>query len=918
MKCEEAKSLLTKYLLGDLEESQASEVREHIERCADCGAEALEIQPTLDLLREALADTAPAPAKLEEQKHVRIYAGKPKRMGKVIRIVAGDYPVLRRLAAGLVICCLLGLLAGMLLPAVSFSKKRANIAIARREFAASTIEPLQVVDLEDNQEENMPESKTVDSVEMRAYGGHAAATVAPASSDGSAAMPSVEDAKEGLDKAVVNSVNGAAASDPFAAPEPVGDFSPKPAEFDSVAIVNSPVKRIYGSRSPGARKRALRAYGGGEAADASELLSAPEDSLRQDGEIEAKHDDRQADLAGKPKPEALKVTSAEEQQAAGKEEVYYRNLPTFKAVEKNERDASPKADNLKLADEMPLAVKGFSGTVVDDNKRGEKSKKLQVTPEIKADKDVEIEDAPAAGTIYRKEGGRASGIIRYDDASSMYEIATGAVSVRVPEASVERLVLKEAEAQPEKKVEEKDNITRFKAYGVNPVMNVSENAFSTFSIDVDTASYTLARNYIEGGYLPPAEAVRTEEVVNYFEYDYKAPLQKTFDVYAEAAPSKFGHGQHLLKIGVKGRRLGREEQRRAVLTFLIDSSGSMETEDRIGLVKKSLKMLVDKLNDDDIVNIIQYDTRARLVLSGAKARDHQKIKQAVDGIQCNGSTNLEEGILKAYEAAAKSFVSKGENRVLLLSDGVANLGAMDAEAILELVSNYRKQGIYCSVFGVGMGTYDDQMLETLANKGDGMYRYLDSEEEARRLFVDDLSATLNTIARDVKIQVEFNKQFVKTYRQLGYENRQLTKEQFRDDTVDAGEVGSGQSVTALYEVGMNPAGYKNAEKRLMAEPVATVRVRYRRVDNDAVEEIEIPVTFKDFVNDFDKADVRFRLAACAAEFAEILRGSPYAEGSSFEQVSQVLAPVQLELDLDQRVREFYRLTTSAPGMARGE
>ena len=351
-----------------------------------------------------------------------------------------------------------------------------------------------------------------------------------------------------------------------------------------------------------------------------------------------------------------------------------------------------------------------------------------------------------------------------------------------------------------------------------------------------------------------------------------------------------------------------------------DLCRAVAADDRyVSRVKKSLKMLVNKLGAEDLVSIVQYDSRARLVLSHTAAGKKKKINAAIDSMQCSGSTNLEQGMNKAYETAAKGFISKGENRVLILSDGVANLGDLDAEALLAKVGKYRKQGIYCSVFGVGMGTYDDVMLETLANKGDGTYAYLDSEEEAKRLFVDDLAATLNTIARDVKIQVEFNRNLVKTYRQLGYENRQLTKEQFRDNTVDAGEVGSGQSVTALYEIGMQKVISKQiSSRRLMSDPIATVRVRYRRSDNDAVEEIEIPVTFKDFVNDFNKADARFRLAACAAEYSEILRGSPYAKGSDYRDVSKALAPVALELDLDQRVQGFLQLTTSAPGMARGK
>jgi Ca-activated chloride channel family protein len=265
---------------------------------------------------------------------------------------------------------------------------------------------------------------------------------------------------------------------------------------------------------------------------------------------------------------------------------------------------------------------------------------------------------------------------------------------------------------------------------------------------------------------------------------------------------------------------------------------------------------------------------------------------------------------RAYELAARSFLSGAENRVLLLSDGVANLGTLAAEDILTGVADYRKQGITCSVFGFGIGTYDDTMLEALANKGDGAYVFIDSEEEARRVFVDDLAATLNTVATDVKIQVEFNQHRVARYRQLGYENRQLKKEDFRNDAVDAGEVGSGQSVTALYELEL-----KGPDR---APPLAVVRLRFRRKDTGVVEEIERAITEKDLAQSFETADARFRLATCAAEFAEILRGSPFAAGSEFEDVATRLRPVLLDLPLDHDVRDLLHLIQSAPGMSRGE
>jgi Ca-activated chloride channel family protein len=478
----------------------------------------------------------------------------------------------------------------------------------------------------------------------------------------------------------------------------------------------------------------------------------------------------------------------------------------------------------------------------------------------------------------------------------------------------------------EKPSEEELAGPRFKAAGVNPFVKTIEQAFSTFSIGVDTASYTLMRNYMLKGYLPPAESVRTEEFVNFFDYAYKAPTRETFRIYVDTAPSKFGHGLHLMKIGVKGRRLGREEQRKAMLTFLVDTSGSMDKPDRIGLVKKSLRMLVEKMAPQDMVAIIQYDSHARLVLEFTPVSDKKKIFAAIDALQCGGSTNLEEGMMKAYELAAKNFAPGGESRVLLLSDGVANLGTMAAEDILKAVESYRKQGIFCSVFGVGMGTYDDTMLQTLAAKGDGTYAFLDSEEEAKRVFVDDLSATLNTIAKDVKIQVEFNPKAVAQYRQLGYESRQLKKEDFRNDAVDAGEVGSGQSVTALYELGLadrgQGTGIRNQGSGIRSQDsaeedrIATVRVRYRRMDNDKVEEIEQPVKWADIARSFDEADVRFRLAAGVAEFSEILRGSPFAEGSEFKDVADMLRPVALDLSLDSQVQELLRLVSSANGMSR--
>jgi len=439
----------------------------------------------------------------------------------------------------------------------------------------------------------------------------------------------------------------------------------------------------------------------------------------------------------------------------------------------------------------------------------------------------------------------------------------------------------------------------------NPYMLAVENAFSTFSIDVDTASYGLARKQLLDGSLPEPEMVRTEEFINSFNYDYRPPTGKqTFAVHVEMAPSPFRTSMDLLKVGIKGRRIGRDDHRGAVLTLVIDTSGSMATPERLGLVKQSLALLIDQLNPTDEVAIIQFGGEARLVREHTPASEKTALLDAINGLQPSGPTQFDKGLELGYQLAKSGFRAGDSNRIMILSDGVANLGELDPEAILEQVAEQRKKGIYLSVLGFGAGTYDDDMLERLANKGDGMYAYIDTLDEARHLLVDQLAATLHVIASDVKIQIEFNPSRVLRYRQIGYENRQLTKEQFRDDTVDAGEVGSGQSVTALYDVELIPDGPEH-------EPVATVYVRYRRADNGAVEEISRRVMESVRQKSFEDADERFQLAACTAEFAEKLRRSPYAEGIEMKDIAEKLQPVAMELELDEQVKELLRLISIA-------
>ncbi|MFF0829243.1 von Willebrand factor type A domain-containing protein [Brevibacillus sp. NPDC003359] len=409
----------------------------------------------------------------------------------------------------------------------------------------------------------------------------------------------------------------------------------------------------------------------------------------------------------------------------------------------------------------------------------------------------------------------------------------------------------------------------FNDYGTNQFVSAAKDHLSTFAADVDTASYTMMRNFIKEGNLPPAEAVRVEEFINFFPTSYPAPTNQTFAIQADSGPSPFHKNLQLVRIGIKGKEVSAEERKPANLVFVIDVSGSMNRENRLELVKKSLHVLVDQLQPTDSVGIVVYGTEGRVLLPPTSAEDKHAILSAIDELHPEGSTNAEEGLVLGYEMAAHSFKPRAINRVILCSDGVANVGETGAEGILRSIEDYARKDIYLSTFGFGMGNYNDVLMEQLANKGEGNYAYIDTFSEARRIFTESLNGTLQTIARDVKIQVEFNPKKVDSYRLIGYENRDVHDKDFRNDKTDAGEIGAGHSVTALYEVKL--ASPAHAE-------LGTVRVRYHNASSQKVEEIAEPVK----VHNALSPEVTF--LATVAEYGEILRESPYAERSSLADV----------------------------------
>jgi len=414
----------------------------------------------------------------------------------------------------------------------------------------------------------------------------------------------------------------------------------------------------------------------------------------------------------------------------------------------------------------------------------------------------------------------------------------------------------------------------FRGTGTNPFVDSAEDRLSTFALDVDTGSWSLARSYLDRDALPPAEAIRVEEFVNAQPYADPAPRRSDFTLIAEGAPSPFAPpgDYRLLRLAVKARQLDELDRRPAALIFVVDVSGSMNRENRLGLVKRSLDLLLGELRPDDRVGLVTYGSRGRVVLR--PTRDLEAIRDAVAALRPEGSTNAEEGLRLAYDLAGEFYRPGASNRLILCSDGVANVGATGPESILERIGREARRGIELTTVGFGMGNYNDALMEQLADQGDGRYHYVDTLDEARRIFVDELAGTLETIARDAKVQVEFDPATVERWRLLGYENRDVADRDFRNDRVDAGEIGAGHSAVALYEIRLAP--------RLRSrERVATLRLRWKSAASGRVEEAALDLRARDLEPSFRRASDDLRRAAVAAEFAEMLKGSYYAREASW-------------------------------------
>ena len=459
----------------------------------------------------------------------------------------------------------------------------------------------------------------------------------------------------------------------------------------------------------------------------------------------------------------------------------------------------------------------------------------------------------------------------------------------------------------------------------NGFISVEQEALSTFSLDVDAASYSNVRRILNQGQMPNADAVRVEEMLNYFSYNYPQPTgSDPVRIITETSVCPWNTKHKIVHIGVKAREIASENLPASNFVFLIDVSGSMYGPTRLDLVKASLKLLVNNLREKDRVSIVVYAGAAGEVLPSTSGADRQKIREALDGLTAGGSTAGGAGIQLAYKIAEKNFIKNGNNRIILCTDGDFNVGVSSIAELEKLIEAKRQTGVYLTVLGYGMGNYKDSKLQTLAQKGNGNHAYIDNLQEANKVLVNEFGGTMFTVAKDVKLQIEFNPANVNAYRLVGYESRMLNKEDFNDDTKDAGELGAGHTVTALYEIipagvnntfgGVDALKYQQNNKEKIevkfadfSQELLTVKLRYKNPNSNTSKKVEVPVMLSDFSK---KTSDDMRFALSVAMFGQLLRNSVYKGSATYEQVIS-LARESLGDDRNGYRREFVRLAEVA-------
>ncbi|MCU0353912.1 MAG: von Willebrand factor type A domain-containing protein [Cytophagales bacterium] len=536
--------------------------------------------------------------------------------------------------------------------------------------------------------------------------------------------------------------------------------------------------------------------------------------------------------------------------------------------------------SIRVADEKAVLVFSFIGYVTEEVKVGDK---VQVDVKMNAD----VKALSEVVTTGRTRGSR----VKRANAEEQKLYAPAPPTTSQPHFLRDEL-------EPEY------NTEAYNAIQENTFRQATQHPLSTFSIDVDAASYANVRRFLNSGQKPPKDAVRIEEMVNYFHYDYPQPRgEDPFSVTAEVSECPWNNKNRLVHIGLQGRNIPTENLPPSNLVFLVDVSGSMQDPNKLPLLKSAFGLLVEQLRPQDHVAMVVYAGAAGLVLPSTPGNEKEKIRKALERLEAGGSTAGGAGIKLAYQTARENFRREGNNRVILATDGDFNVGASSDAEMQRLIEDQRQSGVFLTVLGFGMGNYKDSKMETLADKGNGNYAYIDNIQEGRKVLVSEFGGTLFTIAKDVKIQVEFNPARVKAYRLVGYENRALQNEDFNNDKKDAGELGSGHSVTALYEIvpadgelsgtetsSVDPLKYqKNTvdPKAYRSKEMMTVKLRYKKPDGETSKLIETTVT--DTGTPLARTSDNFRFSAAVAAFGMLLRDSEFKGNATYRQVADLAA-----------------------------
>ncbi|MEW6634130.1 MAG: von Willebrand factor type A domain-containing protein [Pseudomonadota bacterium] len=470
-----------------------------------------------------------------------------------------------------------------------------------------------------------------------------------------------------------------------------------------------------------------------------------------------------------------------------------------------------------------------------------------------------------------------------------------------PAMAESKLMVQPAPLPDDQMQPQEENRDRIQTFMSNPVHETAQDPVSTFSIDVDTASYSFVRRSLKEGILPDPDTVRVEEMINYFPYDWKGPdsAAAPFNPTVTVMPTPWNQSTKLMHVAIKGFDVKAAEQPKANLVFLIDVSGSMDEPDKLPLVKSAFRLLVNKLKPDDTISIVTYAGEAGTALMPTKVAEKGKILDAIDTLQPGGSTAGEAGIREAYKLAQQSFVKDGVNRVMLATDGDFNVGQTDDDDLKKLIEKERGTGVFLSVFGFGHDNLNDQMMQMIAQNGNGTAAYIDTLAEAEKVLVEDASSTLFPIAKDVKIQVEFNPAKVAEYRLVGYETRALKREDFNNDRVDAGEIGSGHSVTAIYEITPKGSGAERIDPLRYgqasvdnggvanADEYAFVKIRYKLPSEDVSKLITTPVTKDNEVSSFDAAGADQRFSVAVAAFGQKLRDEDQTANFGYDRILEI-------------------------------